>query len=504
MNSFAILCDLHLPSETSTVKEDVWHWALDALNRLRPDCILGLGDLTGSGTVAAARRIRAGLESLGIPFLLTPGNAELRNSAESPEALRILQTATEYDPFFLFDTSQGRILPEDRRRLEQLPPGERIGLTHRPPEALGAGDRKRLCSAFGRGALTGLITGHYHRDRSEKRLEMVRGLDPDKAVGGVPAVTFFLRRGDGWKRGEVIYSEADPSYWSPPEKQEWLEHLGISGMNRPLEALREAGEHGIAALELRTDSLPGIDPGKLKRAVDAWRCSGGRCLSMHLTDSGWRDGAFRGAAELTGAVRKALDLRCDRVTCHVPRGTVDDCLPRLEELADRTAGILRRLTDNGIAIGIENLHMRPGDPSDGRRGFGFLPAECRRWITLLRERCGPETGFHLDIGHARNNAPFSAYHPLSDWYASLGAELNGMHLHQVRLEPDGRLVNHTAFTEPFGMLIPLSSLFLAWRSGQLRHAPMFLEIREGSMLDSWKQLRAALAASKGVTEHASC
>ena len=64
-------------------------------------------------------------------------------------------------------------------------------------------------------------------------------------------------------------------------------------------------------------------------------------------------------------------------------------------------------------------------------------------------------------------------HTISDWYAELGDEINGFHLHQVVQDGDGTLHNHMPLTEPFGTLISLASLFLAWRRGRVNPSPMF-------------------------------
>ena len=59
---------------------------------------------------------------------------------------------------------------------------------------------------------------------------------------------------------------------------------------------------------------------------------------------------------------------------------------------------------------------------------------------------------------------------------------------------DGTLHNHMPLTEPFGTLISLASLFLAWRRGRVNPSPMFLEIREGDPVDSLRSLRRSLGA----------
>ena len=152
--------------------------------------------------------------------------------------------------------------------------------------------------------------------------------------------------------------------------------------------------------------------------------------------------------------------------------------------------LLKPVTDAGILVGVENLHMSARDHKSGDRGFGYTPEECREWIEAMRAVAGtPRIGLQLDIGHVRNNAPYSSLYTLSQWYASMGREVVGFHLHQIRVEEDGSYTNHAALSGLFGKLISLSSLFMAWRAGQLNHAPMFLEIREGSSFESCQALR---------------
>jgi hypothetical protein len=51
------------------------------------------------------------------------------------------------------------------------------------------------------------------------------------------------------------------------------------------------------------------------------------------------------------------------------------------------------------------------------------------------------------------------------------------------------MLNHQALTEPFGKLISLGSLFMAWQDGTLPHVPLILEIRGGRGPESLRKLR---------------
>jgi hypothetical protein len=116
------------------------------------------------------------------------------------------------------------------------------------------------------------------------------------------------------------------------------------------------------------------------------------------------------------------------------------------------------------------------------------------WVELLREKFSTDRiGFHLDIGHSRNNAPISGRENLSDWYVEMGSMLNGWHLHQVGYNA-GVFSNHQPLCGFYEKLISLGGLFMALRAGQLKKAPMFLESRtwDGNVQAYGKLMAGAL------------
>jgi hypothetical protein len=127
------------------------------------------------------------------------------------------------------------------------------------------------------------------------------------------------------------------------------------------------------------------------------------------------------------------------------------------------------------------------------RGYGYTPAECRDWIYALRDKAGSDKiGFHFDIGHARNNMPYSSLYNISQWFAELGTLITGYHLHQVEQNGDGTCLNHRPVIGMFGPLISFSSLFAAWKDRQINHSPMYLEIRNDGALGSLNCFRKYL------------
>ena len=151
------------------------------------------------------------------------------------------------------------------------------------------------------------------------------------------------------------------------------------------------------------------------------------------------------------------------------------------------------LLEHPVDIGIENLHTSPGKTDDLNRNYGCTIAECRSWIETLRAATGNERiGFHLDIGHARNNPPFNSIENLSDFYAELGGIANGCHFHQVSpVAIQGESGNHQPFTGLYDKLISLAGFFFAWRIGQFPlNPPLFLEIRgSGRGIQTYRTLK---------------
>ena len=283
--------------------------------------------------------------------------------------------------------------------------------------------------------------------------------------------SILSREPDGWKREDAVMPGVDPAGWQESDRAELRSMLGISTMWEPLNGLEFAIRKRIPHVELRS---PLNNPESLSAPLARWRENGGRTLSLHLPDLTPDDdgGKLRQAAEC------AVRLHCERVTLHVPKVAAAEYPAEREHLLDRFAKDLAPVLKNELTVGIENLHTRPDARTDDRRNYGCSIEECRAWIELLRERFAPaKIGFHMDLGHARNNAPFSGRENLSDYYRELGPLVNGWHFHQVVQGKDGFL-NHQKLTGFYDKLISLGGWFMAWRSGQLAPAPVFLEVRD--------------------------
>lgn len=504
----AVLADSHLPDADDTVKERVFDWALAQLAALQPDLLIAAGDLTAMGSIAASHRVREKLNATGIPLLITPGNAEYRNPAETAAVLRILHTSQQVHLSGVLvvglDNGTGALSHESREILAQCESNKVPHLLlamHLPQEDMCGDDRAMIERLMADGVVECLVCGHSHRDRCYSHTECVchevRGLDPDKAIGGPPA--FILFRQDtslnAWQREDVVCLEGCPTQWAEKTRQAFLSLLGVSCMEDTLEGLALATSHGIPCVEIRFEPSRGLDISTLKHAIWDWRAQGGKTLSMHFPDLSWDAAAQKviGLDELEAACDLVAALGVNTITWHVPRASVSEvCNNTHTQNALLTAAdsIIKQLRIFQCRVAIENLHMNPWEKADDARGFGYTPEECRFWLEALRRVSGyDQIGLLLDVGHARNNAPYSSMYNLSQWYALLGNQIYGYHLHQV----GGDAGNHQPITSLYGPLISFSAFFMAWEQEQINHAPMFLEVRNTSFMPTFQYVRDFVA-----------
>ena len=168
---------------------------------------------------------------------------------------------------------------------------------------------------------------------------------------------------------------------------------------------------------------------------------------------------------------------------------------RRRALAVRYGALLKPLQDAGLTIGFENLPLRQGEPYDNRRRYGCTPLECREWIQLIRNQLdGTDVGLTFDLAHARNNRKLASRYNPSEWYAELGPMMVAAHLHQIR-DVDGHPTPHCHFDTLFDPYIHLGGFLMAWNIGQVRHAPLFLEIHHSSPVESWHHIRGLIASN---------
>jgi predicted phosphodiesterase len=499
----AILADIHLSDIAHTAREAALDWALKRLRVEAPDVLLVAGDVTASGTSRAARRFREKMDRGGLPFLITLGDSDCRNPKDSEHVRDLLATPRIFMDnecvALVLDSSDGCLSICERQAVELLlgmaEDRSVVLVSHLCPDALKEDSRAWMKALLQSGAVSLFIAGHHHADKEatmgNAAIHSVRCLDPDKAIGACAAIAVFELHHARWSRRDIPFPGGDVGRWPPDAREEFLSCLGISCMSDTLGGLAQARGRRVSAVELRAGDALSVPTKSLETSVRQWREDGGKYLSVHMPDLQWDETLeeIRSIEAWRAALALAVSLDAQALTLHVPRAPVGHMQPGdkpWEALAEVYCKTLRPAIDKGTVLSIENLHMGPAEMADESRGFGYLPHECLGWIRSLRKKSSYDRiGLHLDIGHARNNPPYSKRLGLSQWYALTGAETTGYHLHQVVMA-DGEMENHRPLLGVFGPLISLGSFFWAWHNGQLRHAPLFLEVRDSRL--GWASL----------------
>ena len=293
----------------------------------------------------------------------------------------------------------------------------------------------------------------------------------------------------------ILTRQNPPDYfedWNEEERQRFADNLGISMRGDIRVELKAATEQGVKAVEFRYDVFTAMNRRSLYAAVRRWREAGGKCLSLHLSDF-----------SLDGDDPKLQwNVKClgvDRVTEHVPHYSVEYMRENRQAVLRLFEKRLKPMIDQGVAVGIENLHTKPGKPFDKQRRYGLTIEEWLEFVHALRDRLGDLVGCHLDLGHAYTNYPFHLENTLDAWLSAGGELINGIHLHQYETDrspenpyPDG---HHpiTGRNAGFPLLAPL---FQHWQNRSFQ-CPMFIEMRpryqpfalisRQRLLDAWEK-----------------
>lgn len=487
----AVLADLHLTDFTDTIQAGVLEWAVEELRLRKPDVILLLGDMTACGSPVAATHVLSAVSRVRACVVTTPGNAEHRHSSQT--AAMLLGTPafayTETGAVITLDSSTGTIPQSERdsltARLAATHGQPTLLATHAYPASLQSDSRdwlEHLLAA--QDAPNLLLCAHGHRDEAlqlpRADIRMLRGLDPEKAIGGPPAILLATASDGAWQLTEIPFTGAT-DHWTAAEASEFEGLLGLSLLERDamLDDIDYATEQHIPALELRHCAAD-LDPVKLRARLDAWRAGGGRYLSWHLPNLRLAaDGSLDDHAHWQSNLQVLATLNVQAVTLHPPSVSCQMMTlgtPERQRITRLVADLIDALPA-GTCVALENLHMAAGEQTDESRGFGYLPAELTAWLAELRPLMPQrESGILLDIGHARNNGPFSSIWTLGDWFREIGDQTVGYHLHQVVMQ-NGRKTNHHPITGLYGPLIAHAAFLQAWQCGQLRHRPAFIEVR---------------------------
>lgn len=505
---FVLLTDLHLSDNPDTAAHQALQWAVDRVNMERPDFLAVAGDVTTFSTGVSAERCLQALDRVEVPVLFTPGNAERRGG----HAMSVFETLAvpdrRVDAFgdlrvLLPDTSTGTLPSDERswlvRSLGSSRGERRLVITHYPLDRMDGESRTWLTRWLCENRVELLVAGHshFHRTRRENGVveAVVRGLDPDKAIGDLPGISLFESGQKGaWTETFIPWSPAIRLL--PADLPNDMQPVGWSIQGDPVTAARETLGSGLHCLEIRPAELD-FSRHALSAALGDVRDQGPLYLSYHLPDLRWNSGAGRvdGADAVRAHLDCAMEAGADSLTVHVPRATARE-MERVREHRPEATGcflafartlgsLFRQAVREGVGIAIENIHNPDNTPVDSPdREFATRIDEYLRWIdavaTEMADLPGARVGALLDVGHARNNGgDLDNLQPLGDWYARLGRRILGYHIHQVETDPgSGLLSNHHEITDLFGSRISFAGFLWAWSTHQITRGPLFVEVRD--------------------------
>lgn len=474
---FAVIADLHLPGVSSSVQHDALDFAVKSIKKSGASTLICLGDVTAYGETESAKHFREKMAELNIPVLCTMGNADIRSGKDN-EIAGILNVKSEMTVddirFIAIDTSNEEVSKDDEALLNSSDENTIVVMHH--PDWIMKKSGKPIVENFRlNGKYRALLYGHIHEYKQEGNIFSIQALDPDKAIGTPPCVTYFtLNEND---------INIDYDYFPVEVPQDLKDYLGVQCYN-PIDDISYMTENGIKNIEIRPSSVYD-DREKLKEEISKWRKMDGKYLSLHMPDFGYDKNGLTGMDKWNDAIECAIDIGADGITAHVPMASVgivrSGAFPHLVKFFTEN---IKRLPDK-CSVGIENMHMTEGEGDNDDRRYGYLPDECLEFMNAVNNEFGfKRAGVHFDVGHARNNIPFSGPYPIGAWYSLVGKYTVAYHIHQVEhamdvLIDDKKMENHLPIKSIYGPLISYCGFFHSWNTGKINKGPVFLEIRGG-------------------------
>ncbi len=465
-----IISDLHLPYIKSAVQYKAFESYLHKAVSLKADMIICPGDFTANGDEKAAEHFISRLKETGIPFAVTAGNSDLRSPETKNKIISLISPCLSGDKNIFTLNDYDRTVSDDEfRAVENARPGAVVTM-HHPYSVLLSPSRERFIKWRKAHPDVYVMSAHLHRFEATGRDISLPCADPDKNIGENPCVLFF----------DTESGEIQKDYFYCPMPETFTKLIGISCYD-PLNDIPFARRHALKHIELRPGAVK-TEREALKKELCLWKGEGGETLSLHAPDIIPVNNSIKNEADWKEFTAFAHDVKANRITLHVPRCTVADYPGFKAVMSAFLAERLKELPD-GCIIGIENMHMTAADTPDESRRFGYIPQEVKEFTEAVKEITDKNVGINLDIGHARNNAPFSEKYTLGAWYAETGKLTVGYHIHQVTSE-NGKFENHTPFTSSYGKLISLASFYRGLTDKTLNAVPIILEVRGGRYTES--------------------
>ena len=464
------MCDLHLSDDQNTLQYDVLKWATNDILKNSPDIVAFVGDVTCDGNKEVYDYFIYEIENTKIPFLFVPGNSDLRHPLFR-ESIREKASVCKNEicgiKIFAVNDCDRNISDLQFKELDDADE-KSIVFMHHPLGRHNDATNEKFANWRKTHEKTLVVCGHLHKEQINENYILLGAMDPDKSVGETPCLTYY----------DTDARLIEKSNYDAPVPEDIFDYFGIS-CYKVIDEIKFATENKLKYLELRPNCADYEDFEEIKSHIDLWRKSGGENLSLHLSDVGWSDGKLIVSEKYEKLIEIAKTLKVDRLTQHVPKASVKDVKENPKVLDEISSYIAKKYNEisHDVVIGIENMHMTKNDKADDTRRFGYLPYECMDFMNLVKEKTNHKVGINFDIGHARNNVPYSQKYQIGTWLSIVGKYIVGYHIHQV-YSKDGIVKNHTAIFDVYGHLISFASFFKMWELERINKAPVIFEMRE--------------------------
>jgi len=472
----AIICDLHMPDNTQSSQ---YYFLSEAAKQMRKDqisTVISLGDLTAFGEIGAREKYLSVLRDFDHYPLM--GNSDVRDSETFVnwfDFASTYQIQCEGRTILGINTPFGRLEPCDRAKIAALKDGDMIAM-HHSVRSLELDSRNFITALLESRSLT-VLHGHHHNCTDDvlgkSRIIGFRALDADKAIGNYPTIFYADITPD-----QITFEE---KYITLPKAalEDARKHFGISCVDNHKD-VAYAAENNVYAVELRCNGKDWIPDPTLIPVLEQWRSKTNGYLSVHMPNVHWKNDQLTGVEQWEQAAEYAKLVGVNGLTIHPPRVNRNDMYP-----GSPAWNAFLTLYKNTVVsmpasvnIGIENLHLSPGEPDTPYSPFGCNPQEVISWIDSINEALGinGRVGHTLDVGHARNNGSIATRYAIGRWYEIMGNRTVAYHIHQVARGEKG-MKNHSPIENWFGPMVSYVSFFHCWDKGIINHKPVFLEVK---------------------------
>lgn len=459
------MCDLHLPFDKNALQYDVLEWAISDIKKKSTDCIIFAGDATCDGNIEVYNFFINKVKEAEIPFVFIPGDSDLSCKDSCEEIYKISSPCkNQMDLYTIYavNDSYGNISNSDMNCIADADENS-IVFMHHPVEEHSS-NREELVEWINNHTSTPLFFGHSHRSSNTDNLFGLQAMDPDKAIGENPCITYY----------DTETKKLRKAYYFCAVPTDFYDYFGFS-CYKIEEQIELAINNGIKNLELRQNCLD-IETEKLKALINKWRSACGESLSIHLPDIAYRNGEIIPDERLDNYVELAKELKAERLTQHLPIisvKTVKNTPAALEEICAFLADKLNSV-ETPVTVGVENINMTDEETDDNRR-FGCIPDECIFFMEALSSKCIHNVGIIFDIGHATNNARYSQKYQISTWLSMLGKHIVGYNIYQTA--NDSKYESYMPITDIYGEAITYASLFRHWIENRIEKAPLIFEMQ---------------------------